>query len=65
MRNSGLTTETVDINSDNALYRHRDCSANVEIWYYKIANFRHEWPYADNRAGVDGNQIIWDFFRRF
>ena len=36
-----------------------------EIWYYKITNFGHEWPYADNSAGVDGNQIIWDFFSRF
>ena len=64
-QNSCLTTETIAINSDNTLYRHRDCNANVEIWYYKIANFGHEWPYAGNSAGVNGNQIIWDFFSRF
>ena len=64
-QNSCLTTETIDINSDNTLYKHRDCNANVEIWYYKITNFGHEWPYADNSAGVDGNQIVWDFFSRF
>ena len=64
-QNSCLTTETIAINSDNTLHRHRDCNADVEIWYYKIANFGHEWPHADNSAGVDGNRIIWDFFRRF
>ena len=64
-QNSCLATETIEINSDNTLYKHRDCNANVEIWYYKITNFGHEWPYADNSAGVDGNQIIWDFFSRF
>ena len=64
-QNSCLATETIEINSDNTLYKHRDCNANVEIWYYKITNFGHEWPYANNSAGVDGNQIIWDFFSRF
>ena len=64
-QNSCLATETVDINSNNTLYKHRDCNANVEIWYYKITNFGHEWPYANNSAGVDGNQILWEFFSRF
>ena len=64
-QNSCLATETVDINSNNTLYKYRDCNANVEIWYYKITNFGHEWPYANNSAGVDGNQILWEFFSRF
>ena len=28
-QNSCLATETIEINSDNTLYKHRECNANV------------------------------------
>lgn len=43
----------------------QDCEDGVEVWHLVIDGFGHDWPAEDNRAGVDGALIVWDFFSRF
>ncbi|MEL6191685.1 MAG: PHB depolymerase family esterase [Bacteroidota bacterium] len=36
-----------------------------EVWYYKIANFGHEWPQTNNAAGFSAAELLWEFFSQY
>ena len=61
-RNQCLKAVAIKTNEFTALMKHQDCEDGNDIWYYKIENFGHELPDANNSAGFDVAEAIWDFF---
>ena len=47
-------------------YYHKKCTNDNEVWYFKINNWGHEWPYDDymGTTGIKGSEIIWEFFSK-
>ena len=61
-RNQCLKAAPIKTNEFTALMKYQDCEDGNDIWYYKIENFGHELPDANNSAGFDVAEVIWDFF---
>ncbi len=64
-RNGCVASETDSLNPNTTRLRYVDCSGGNEVWHYRVANFGHEWPTVEGRAGFAGEEAIWEFFGRF
>ena len=63
--NSCSNSITELIGANTMLTKYTTADHRADIWYYKVSNFGHEWPTELNGAGINGSELIWQFFDHF
>jgi polyhydroxybutyrate depolymerase len=41
-----------------------NCELGTEVLFYTLVDGQHQWPTADNAAGISGSEELWKFFSR-
>ena len=68
---STIIADGIDANGDGYAWSNEirtDCNANVELSFYRLDGFDHEWPNRDGLGfddDIDAASTIWEFMQKF
>ena len=71
--NNYAKKKTMKATQNATLYKYLPDDDGVEVHYYRIENYGHEWPSSPNRnkpgekdaSGFFATEVIWDFFSKY
>ena len=64
LQNNITESDTVITPSIERIY-YRAPEIESEVWFFKINNYGHRWPTADDPSGLNTSEVIWEFFSKF